>query len=499
MSNSKIFKLILLTVVIAIAICAINYYMPKVTIERDVSNVNHPVLIKYTNYPHHSNPYSDNENCTISKVDSGYEISSSFPGVVTVYNKLGPITTKKDIIFEQPDIQLTKDIINISDSTILTVSGISGLIELQDTGSFVVEQINTNQFTLYPTKPGKQELLLWINGEQFSVDIMVDNPSVTVLDAREKETAEIIVSGVSTHYELETSNDAMGIIEENTLHCLSSGELNIILTANGQQFTYPVDIKKHIHQWSNWETIPPECEKDGYDIKTCFCGEEEKKNFTEALEHQWEHISEESTCLATGYERDVCSICGSINNEIVIEKKEHVSGDWVIIEDVKSPVINGAKAIYCKKCDSELDVQPYTYQEKVQKQKAKRWMYGRLVIPDVGVDVAVIKVFSQETTDAQDSAAYFDWNGAWLIADHWNQGFDAIKQCQPGDICYIVTGDDIEEYKCLRMDYGHNTGFDLTENDWSTSVTGQYPGKIIMYTCNNGWQNIAFVVWERIN
>lgn len=49
-------------------------------------------------------------------------------------------------------------------------------------------------------------------------------------------------------------------------------------------------------------------------------------------------------------------------------------------------------------------------------------MYGRLVIPSVGVNVALFAVVSQAAADAQDSAAYFPFKNYMLVADHWNQG-----------------------------------------------------------------------------
>lgn len=56
-------------------------------------------------------------------------------------------------------------------------------------------------------------------------------------------------------------------------------------------------------------------------------------------------------------------------------------------------------------------------------------MYGRLVIPSVGVNVALFAVVSQAAADAQDSAAYFPFKNYMLVADHWNQGFWKIKRC----------------------------------------------------------------------
>lgn len=137
-----------------------------------------------------------------------------------------------------------------------------------------------------------------------------------------------------------------------------------------------------------------------------------------------------------------------------------------------------------------------SYTQRVANQKAKKWMHGRLSIPDVGIDVALVQSMDQGVVDAQDSAGYFQWNSAWLIADHYNQGFDYIKQCTVGMKCYIDNGSETEIYECIETGYGHNTGYDITDNSYK-SVLSHNPGKVVMYTCDNGWQNIAFVVWAK--
>ena len=72
--------------------------------------------------------------------------------------------------------------------------------------------------------------------------------------------------------------------------------------------------------------------------------------------------------------------------------------------------------------------------------------YGRLYIPEVGVDVAVYSTSeynidcAQAVCDRQDSAAYCaNFNGGHIsyIADHWNQGFINIKYCQVGTEAFI--------------------------------------------------------------
>ena len=122
---------------------------------------------------------------------------------------------------------------------------------------------------------------------------------------------------------------------------------------------------------------------------------------------------------------------------------------------------------------------------------------GRLFIPSLGVDVALyyarLDADAQEITDAHDSAAYITETPEVLIADHWNQGFEAINGCVPGEtIAYIKNGDGMTAYICTVSTLGHNTSTDLVDNS-GYSYMSDPSGGFTAYTCVNGWQNVRIV------
>jgi len=121
-------------------------------------------------------------------------------------------------------------------------------------------------------------------------------------------------------------------------------------------------------------------------------------------------------------------------------------------------------------------------------------MYGRLVIPSVGVNVALFAVVSQAAADAQDSAAYFPFKNYMLVADHWNQGFWKIKRCSVGTKAYIYRGTSIQTLTCTGICRGVNAGYDLLYEDGSSATTGS---GTIMYTCNgSNYHDITLTFWS---
>ena len=120
---------------------------------------------------------------------------------------------------------------------------------------------------------------------------------------------------------------------------------------------------------------------------------------------------------------------------------------------------------------------------------------GRFKIPSVGVNVGCYHSNSQATADAIDSAAYFYISGHYTIADHNNQGFNAIKRCSVGTKATFTTGGGTKNFTCIAKIQGHNTGHGLTDSSWN-SIDGMYPGTLVAYTCNENWQNITIVFFD---
>lgn len=130
---------------------------------------------------------------------------------------------------------------------------------------------------------------------------------------------------------------------------------------------------------------------------------------------------------------------------------------------------------------------------------------GRLVLGDFSVALYE----SDEKTgpnaavivDAEDSAAWFMWFGSEspIIADHCTQGFDVIKSCEVGDVCYIVNGEHYTRYVCVAVDpFGINDRHDMYLSSGYNILRGNEPGYLYMYTCNKAGEPrlITVVVWK---
>ena len=137
----------------------------------------------------------------------------------------------------------------------------------------------------------------------------------------------------------------------------------------------------------------------------------------------------------------------------------------------------------------------------------KDGMYGRLTIPSVGINVGLYYCTSdagstaQSIVNAVDSAAYINQvnvDGV-LIADHNNQGFDAMKKSKPYETyAYIDFGSYTQTYVCTAIGLGHNYDNDMV--DWNgVSLNYDYiSGGLAMYTCNENWQNITISYWQPV-
>lgn len=152
-------------------------------------------------------------------------------------------------------------------------------------------------------------------------------------------------------------------------------------------------------------------------------------------------------------------------------------------------------ASLCNANIKEKSVAASVSNDAVREEMARRPnMYGRLVIPSVGVNVALFAVNSQATADAQDSAAYYPFKNYMLVADHWNQGFWKIKRCSAGTKAYIYRGTSIQTLTCTGICRGVNADYDLLYEDGSSATTGS---GIIMYTCNgSNYHDVTITFWS---
>jgi hypothetical protein len=115
----------------------------------------------------------------------------------------------------------------------------------------------------------------------------------------------------------------------------------------------------------------------------------------------------------------------------------------------------------------------------------------------VGVDVACYDSAAQGVVNAADSAAYFAYGAHMVIADHVNQSFSGLLDCAVGDVAQLTKDGGTEQYQCVAVIDGHNTGYDLTDENY-TSIGELYPGTLVCYTCKNGWQNVTISFFEPI-
>ena len=85
-----------------------------------------------------------------------------------------------------------------------------------------------------------------------------------------------------------------------------------------------------------------------------------------------------------------------------------------------------------------------------------------------------------------------------IIADHASQGFDGIKRAHEGTLAYLKTSEGTQIYVCVNVIQGHNTGTFLTDYN-GNRLYYDHDGGLVMYTCNENWQNITIALWQRID
>lgn len=474
-------------------------YANDVEIDRQIANVNDSIVISY-NDNFTEDPYSKNENIEIIKNNENeYYVTSTVPQEVTIFRKSENNIIAQELIFEEPKIIMKTSTINLNTPVEVSITGTRTTSIANDIDWGTIEREYSNKYILTPSKIGKHSLSICVNGELFSLDILVEKPEIRIEPTRARESAKVTVRGITTEYDVIIEDTNLATFHDEVISCLEPGETTVNFIINGQDIEYPIKIAEHVHQWVKWDWIAPTCTEEGYNLKTCKCGDTEKANISPVTGHSYRHTVKKATCTEEGHEEDTCYKCQFVTNQKTLPVIPHNVSNWEIIEQAIGPFNNGIRCGKCSVCGALMEEEEFTYQQRVLEQKKTRWIKGRLSIPEILVDVAVVESDSQEVCDAQDTACYFWLNGAIVIADHNNQGFDKIKNCTEGMNCYIVTDKTIEKYKCIRVDYGHNNSYDLTENDWGTSVTLKNQGNLIMYTCNDYWQNIIFAVWEKVN
>jgi len=136
----------------------------------------------------------------------------------------------------------------------------------------------------------------------------------------------------------------------------------------------------------------------------------------------------------------------------------------------------------------------------------RQWMEGRLVIPSVGIDVALfswgvgpggesdpdkdVETVRQAVVDNSDSALlYYDNPVGNIIADHSTQDFSALSSVKEGDAAYILSGERILSLRCDLVTDGTNTGYGITDKDGGWHHDEDYT----CYTCLEDWTHVLLV------
>jgi hypothetical protein len=141
---------------------------------------------------------------------------------------------------------------------------------------------------------------------------------------------------------------------------------------------------------------------------------------------------------------------------------------------------------------------------------ARQGTKGRLFFSELDFSVALYECeesnwwIAQEIVDAEDSAVWFCWFGSEspIIADHCSQGFEVIKSCSVGSVCYIVDGDELRAYECVTVDPNAiNARNDMFLSTGESFMKETDPGCLYMYTCNEVGDpyHITVVVWKEID
>lgn len=125
---------------------------------------------------------------------------------------------------------------------------------------------------------------------------------------------------------------------------------------------------------------------------------------------------------------------------------------------------------------------------------------GSLYIPTLGVKVPAWKTEGgsegQRITDAANSAALLTSFKMPVIADHKNQGFEAIKSSVPEDtIAFVLTPDSVTEYLCSSIFTGTNVENDILDST-GKSIDG-LSSDLCLYTCNENWRHVTIVLFQK--
>lgn len=140
--------------------------------------------------------------------------------------------------------------------------------------------------------------------------------------------------------------------------------------------------KAHVHE-GEWAYLTrPTCLEGGEMYRYCtLCGEYGTM-YVGPLGHSYDRIIvvSEATCEENGLERHVCSRCGELEKEVIIEALGH---DYIIKNEVEQTLLQqGEKEYVCTHC----------YDTYTKKDMSLAWAYPAIVILEIGIVIAFIVI-----------------------------------------------------------------------------------------------------------
>ena len=116
---------------------------------------------------------------------------------------------------------------------------------------------------------------------------------------------------------------------------------------------------------------------------------------------------------------------------------------------------------------------------------------GVFEISDLSFSVDIYNSFSQSVTDREDSANYGLQGQAYVVCDHYYQGFDVIKNVNVGTTCTITLNDGtVRTYECAEI-HPHCEKRNYTVQPTGVSVTG-------IFTDYGNGDNVFYLRQERM-
>ncbi len=197
-----------------------------------------------------------------------------------------------------------------------------------------------------------------------------------------------------------------------------------------------------------------------------------------------------ATSAEAGKVEYFCRDCGILMRTVTIDEHVHT---WYSKVTPATDTENGALEILCDcgevKASETIDRTFDSISEEIGKRSDYTRMLGRLVIPDLDIDIAIFNPLKNNTPtiDAEDSAVYYavEANAVYCIGDHNYQGFNKIMAAVPGEtVAYIIWEDSVTTYISKDNGKGAIDIFSKTiVDEWGKPISDWIDTGLLMITC----------------